>query len=77
MPQIAKNLTDQLVGLLNSKQYLLLDDGTKFTASSELVVVHNGVDCVRMPPRSLNPNEHLERFMRDQARGTPPNELFR
>jgi len=64
MTQIARNLTDCQDGFLNGKRYLLLDRDTKFAESFVNVLEQDGVDCLRLPPRSPNLNAHLERFMR-------------
>ena len=48
----------------NGKRYLLLDRDTKFAESFVDVLGQDGVDCLRLPPRSPNLNAHLERFMR-------------
>ena len=62
--QIARNLTDCLDGFLNGKRYLLMDRDAKFSAAFRRLLEDEGVNCVRLPPRSPNLSPHIERFMR-------------
>ena len=64
MKQIAKNLTDCEDGFLNGSKYLLLDRDTKFTDNFHSILEQEGVEPVKLPPRSPNLNAHIERFMR-------------
>jgi len=64
MKQIARNLTDCEDGFLSGKRYLIMDRDTKFTEAFRTILEDEGVDSVRLPPRSPNLNPHIERFMR-------------
>jgi putative transposase len=64
MKQIAKNLTDAFDGFLLGKRYLIVDRDTKFSEAFRKILKDEGVDSVRLPPRSPNLNPHIERFMR-------------
>ena len=64
MKQIARNLTDPFDGFLNGKRYVLLDRDGKFCPKFREMLEQEGVNCVRLPPRSPNLTPHIERFMR-------------
>jgi transposase InsO family protein len=64
MKQIAKNLTDPFDGFLLGKRYLIMDRDTKFSDAFRKILTDEGIESVRLPPRSPNLNPHLERFMR-------------
>ena len=64
MKQVARNLTDAEDGFLKGKRYLLMDRDTKFTDAFRNILSYEGIECVRLPPKSPNLNSHLERFMR-------------
>ena len=64
MKQIARNLTDCEDGFLNGKRFLIMDRDTKFSDAFRKTLEDEGVESVRLPPRSPNLNPHLERFMR-------------
>ena len=64
MKQIARNLTDVEDGFLNGKRYLIMDRDTKFTDAFRKILEDEGVESVRLPPRSPNLTPHIERFMR-------------
>jgi putative transposase len=64
MKQIARNLTDCEDGFLSGKRYLIMDRDTKFTEAFRTILEDEGVESVRLPPRSPNLNPHIERFMR-------------
>ena len=64
MKQIARNLTDSFDGFLLGKRYLILDRDTKFSDAFRGILEDEGVESVRLPPRSPNLTPHLERFMR-------------
>ena len=42
-----------------------MDRDTKFGDAFRSILAYDGVECVRLPPRSPNLNPHLERFMRN------------
>jgi len=64
MKQIAKNLTDPFDGFLLGKRYLIMDRDTKFSDAFRKILEDEGVESVRLPPRSPNLTPHIERFMR-------------
>ncbi|KKK83163.1 hypothetical protein LCGC14_2796130, partial [marine sediment metagenome] len=64
MKQVAKNLTDMEDGFLSGKRYLIMDRDTKFSDAFRKILEDEGVQSVRLPPRSPNLNAHLERFFR-------------
>ena len=64
MKQIARNLTDVEDGVLLGKRYMLIDRDTKFTEVFCEILKGEGVEAVKLPPRSPNLNSHIERFMK-------------
>lgn len=60
--QMARELTNCEDGILNVKQYLIMDRDTKFCESFRQFLSDEGIKSVRLPPRSPNLNAHLERF---------------
>ncbi len=64
MKQIGRNLTNFEDGFLNGKRYLLMDRDTKFCESFRGFLDDEGIESVRLPPKSPNLNAHLERFMK-------------
>ncbi len=64
MQQIARNLTDVEDGFLLGKRYMLIDRDTKFTEVFCEILKGEGVEAVKLPPRSPNLNSHIERFMK-------------
>jgi len=64
MKQAARELTNYEDGFLNGKQYLLMDRDSKFSDSFREFLHNEGVESLRLPPRSPNLNSHLERFHR-------------
>ena len=63
MKQVARNLTDATDGFLVGKRYLLMDRDASFSAEFRDVLQRAGVEPVRIPPKALNCNPHIERFM--------------
>jgi putative transposase len=64
MKQIARNLTDCEDGFLNGKRFLIMDRDTKFTDGFFEILKCQGVEAVKLPPRSPDLNPHIERFIR-------------
>ena len=62
MKQVARNLTDAEDGFLNGKRYLLMDRDEKFSRAFRDVLEVQGVNALRLPPRSPDLNAHIERF---------------
>ena len=64
MTQCARQLTDPFDGFLLDKRYLIHDRDEKFVHGFDRILRAGGVEPVVLPPRSLNPNAHCERFVR-------------
>jgi transposase InsO family protein len=64
MTQIARNITDVSDGFLRDKRYLLLDRDTKYSDAFRGILVREGIEVIRLPPRSPNLNAFAERFVR-------------
>ena len=64
MRQMAYNLTNFQDGFLNGKRYLIMDRDTKYCESFRAALEQEGVESVRLPPRSPNLNAYAERFVR-------------
>jgi putative transposase len=62
LKQTARELTNHEDGFLQGKRYLIMDLDTKFSESFRTYLSQEGVEPVRLPPRSPNMNAHLERF---------------
>ncbi|MDA7541596.1 integrase core domain-containing protein, partial [bacterium] len=62
MKQTGRELTNHEDGFLNGKKHLIMDRDTKFCESFRSYLSNEGVNPVRLPPRSPNMNAHLERF---------------
>jgi transposase InsO family protein len=62
MKQTARVLTNHEDGFLQGKRYLIMDRDSKFSESFRSFLSNEGVEPVRLPPRSPNMNAHLERF---------------
>ena len=54
MTQIARNITDVDGGFLFGKRYLILDRDAKYSEGFREVLVREGIDVIRLPPRSPN-----------------------
>lgn len=59
-----RNLTDPFDGFLLGKRYLIMDRDTKFSKALRKTLQNEGIESVRLPPRSPNLSPHIERFMR-------------
>jgi transposase InsO family protein len=64
MMQIARNLTDIDDGFLSGTRYLILDRDTKYSDAFRSFLVREGIQIIRLPPRSPNLNAFAERFVR-------------
>ena len=64
MKQVARNLTDPFDGFLLGKRYLIMDRDATFSAAFCQILRREGVEAVRLPPRSPHLSPHIERFMR-------------
>ena len=63
MRQVGRNLTD-VDGFLLDKRYLLLDRDTKYSQAFRGFLEREGIEIIRLPPRSPNLNAYAERFVR-------------
>lgn len=61
---MAREVTNCQDGFLNDTRYLIMDRDPKFTSEFRELLEGEGVNCVRLPPRSPNLNPHQERFMK-------------
>ena len=64
MKRMARNVTMVGDGFLNGCRHLLHDRDTKFSAAFCAILRSAGVEPLALPPRSPNPNAHLERWNR-------------
>jgi putative transposase len=64
MLQMARQLTDPVDGILFGKRYLILDRDTKYCRSFRDFVKREGIEVIRLPPRSPNLNAYAERWVR-------------
>jgi hypothetical protein len=54
MLQVARNLMDSESGALLGKRHLIVDRDTKYSAAFRAFLAREGVDVIRLPPRSPN-----------------------
>ena len=64
MLQAAKNLMDSESGALRGEGHLIVDRDTKYSSAFRAFLVREGVEVIRLPPRSPNLNAYSERFVR-------------
>src|SRR5215472_15618326 len=64
MAQVARNLTDDVDGVLRGKRYLIHDRDPLYTAEFLATLRGAGVQSVKLPSQSPNLNAHAERFVR-------------
>ena len=64
MKQIARNVTMDEWGCLESRRYLIHDRDTKFTDSFRAIVKSNDVEPLKLPARSPNLNAYAERWVK-------------
>jgi putative transposase len=64
MLQTARNLLDTSSGLLQGKRHLIVDRDTKYSVTFRTFLAREGVEVIRLPPRSPNLNAFAERFVR-------------
>jgi transposase InsO family protein len=64
MMQMGRNLLDAFDGPLLGKQYLILDRDTKYCAEFRQALAREGIQVIRLPPRSPNLNAFAERYVR-------------
>ena len=63
MEQIARNLMDEMAGMLRGKTHLIHDRDPLFTKAFREILRSGGVQSVRLPPKSPNLNAYAERFV--------------
>jgi hypothetical protein len=56
MMQVGRNLLDMFDGALMDKRYLIVDRDTKYCIESRQMLAREGVQVIRLPPRSPNLN---------------------
>ena len=56
MLQMARNLTDAETGMLRGTRHLIVDRDTKYSTAFRTFLVREGVEVIRLPPRSPNLN---------------------
>lgn len=64
MMQMTRNLLDVFDGPLLGKQYLIVDRDTKYCAEFRQALAREGIQVIRLPPRSPNLNAFAERYVR-------------
>ncbi len=64
MMQTARNLTDAIDGFLRGRCHLILDRDTKYSEAFRRLLQDDGIEIIRLPPRSPNLNAFAERFVR-------------
>ena len=51
-------------GFLNGKKYVIMDRDATFRKSFHTMLADEGIESLRLPPRSPNLNAYVERFFR-------------
>ena len=64
MTQVARNVTDDVDGFLKGKRYLIHDRNPLYTRDFLRMLAEQGIESVKLPPRSPNLNACAERFVR-------------
>jgi putative transposase len=64
MTQIARNVTDGVDGFFKGKRYLIHDRDPLYTEEFLAMLAEQGIESVKLPPRSPNLNAYAERFVR-------------
>jgi transposase InsO family protein len=64
MKQIARNVTIDEWGFLESRRYLIHDRDTKFTDSFRAIVKSSDVEPLKLPAQSPNLNAYAERWVK-------------
>jgi len=63
MTRIARNLTDEVDGFFKGKRYLIHDRDPLYTREFLSMLGEQGIESVKLPPRSPNLNAYAERFV--------------
>jgi hypothetical protein len=61
MLQVGRDLTDSETGVLRSKQYLIIDRDSQYSAQFRRLVREGGTKVLRLPSRSPNLNAYAKR----------------
>ena len=69
MTQIARNVTDEVDGFFKGKRYLFHDRDPLYTREFLSLLSEQGIESVKLPPRSPNLNAYAERFVRTIKEG--------
>jgi hypothetical protein len=64
MLQVARNLCDVEDGVLRQGRKLIVDRDAKYSNDWRCFIEEQGVEVIRLPPRSPNLNAYAERFVR-------------
>ena len=64
MRQVTRNMTDPDDGFLHVASHLIMDRDSKFSIDFRDLLEDDGIEPVRLPPRSPNLNAYAERFIR-------------
>ncbi len=64
MVQTTRNVTDVVNGFLLDTRYLILDRDTKYSRAFRGFLERDGIEIIRLLPRSPNLNACAERFVR-------------
>ena len=62
--QMARNAVDETCGGLHQCRYVLRDRDTKFCHAFDQVLASEGIQCLKLPPRSPNLHAFAERWVR-------------
>lgn len=64
MRQVTRNMTDPDDGFLRGASHLIMDRDSKFSTDFRDLLEDDGIEPVRLPPRSPNLNAYAERVIR-------------
>ena len=64
MLQMGRNALDAEDGPLLGRRYLIIDRDTKYCGAFRQMFAREGIEVIRLPPRSPNLNAYAERFVR-------------
>jgi transposase InsO family protein len=64
MTQMGRNVTDEVDGFFKGKRYLIHDRDPLYTREFITMLSEQGIESVKLPPRSPNLNAYAERFVR-------------
>src|SRR5437899_3281999 len=76
MPQIGRNVTDDVDRFLKGKRYLIHDRDPLYTREFLSMLADAGIESVKLPPRAPNLNAYAERFVRTIKEGCLERMIF-